>query len=88
MSADGTLIIGTKRYSSWSLRGWLAVRLAGLDVAERVIALEGGPSAAVAAASPSGMVPVLHHRDAVVWDSLAIGEYCAEIEPRLWPEER
>ncbi|MBE7211875.1 MAG: glutathione S-transferase C-terminal domain-containing protein, partial [Gluconacetobacter diazotrophicus] len=39
-------------------------------------------------ASPSGMVPVLHHRDAVVWDSLAIGEYCAEIAPELWPEER
>ena len=31
---DGRLFIGNKRYSSWSMRGWLAVRLAGLDVEE------------------------------------------------------
>ncbi len=40
--ADGRLFIGTRRYSSWSLRGWLAVRLAGLDVEDVVIPLEGG----------------------------------------------
>ncbi len=44
--ADGLLVIGTRRYSSWSLRGWLAVRLAGLDVEERVIPLAGAQPAA------------------------------------------
>ena len=44
--ADGTLMIGTKRYSSWSLRGWLAVRLAGLEVEERVLRFAGGATPA------------------------------------------
>jgi glutathione S-transferase len=86
--ADGTLYIGTKRYSSWSLRGWLPVRLAGLDVAEVVIPLAGGSTPAVKAASPSGFVPYLEHKGAAIWESLAIGEYCAELAPGLWPEDR
>ena len=86
--SDGTLYLGTKRYSSWSLRGWLAVRLAGLDVTEEMIALAGGSTPAVKAASPSGFVPYLVHEGARVWDSLAICEYCAEVHPSLWPAER
>ncbi|WP_149537928.1 glutathione S-transferase family protein [Siccirubricoccus phaeus] len=89
--AEGTLYIGNKRYSSWSLRGWLAVQLAGLDVAEVVIPIAGhgpGSTPAVAAASPSGLVPCLEHRGARIWDSLAIGEYCAELAPGLWPADR
>ena len=82
--ADGIITIGTRRYSSWSLRGWLPVRLAGLDVTERVIPLAGGTTAAVKDASPSGFVPLLEHRGLIVWDSLAIAEYCAEVAP-LWP---
>ena len=86
--ADGTLWIGNRRYSSWSLRGWLAVRLAGLDVAEQVIPLAGGSTPAVQAVSPSGLVPCLRHRDVLVWETLAIGEYCAELAPTLWPADR
>jgi glutathione S-transferase len=85
---DGTIYLGTRRYSSWSLRGWLAVRLAGLAVEEVVIALAGGSTAAVKAASPSGFVPYLVHDGIAVWDSLAIGEYCAELAPSLWPADR
>lgn len=84
--ADGRLFIGTRRYSSWSLRGWLAARLAGLDVEEVVIPLAGGSTPAVKAASPSGMVPYLEHRGLAVWESLAICEYCADLAPALWPE--
>jgi glutathione S-transferase len=84
--ADGRLFIGTRRYSSWSLRGWLAVKLAGLDVEEVVIPLAGGTTLAVKAASPSGMVPYLEHRGLAVWESLAICEYCADLAPALWPE--
>src|SRR5271157_2614632 len=86
--ADGTLYIGTRRYSSWSLRGWLAVKLARLDVEEKVIRLAGGDTPEVKAISPGGTVPYLEHRGARIWESLAIAEYCAELAPALWPEER
>ncbi|MXP62998.1 glutathione S-transferase family protein [Roseomonas sp. M0104] len=85
--AEGRLFIGTKMYSSWSLRGWLAVRLAGLEVEEVVIPLAGGATAAVKEATPSGTVPYLEHRGARIWESLAIIEYCAEIAPALWPAD-
>ena len=85
---DGTLYLGTRRYSSWSLRGWLMVRLAGLDVEERVIPLAAGATSAIAAVSPSGLVPYLEHDGNRIWESLAIGEYCAELAPGLWPLER
>lgn len=85
---DGRLYIGTRRYSSWSLRGWLLVRLAGLDVDEVVIPLQGGDTPAVRAVSPNGLVPYLEHKGAKVWESLAIAEYCAEVQPKLWPAER
>ncbi len=84
--SDGRLVIGTRRYSSWSMRGWLAVRLARLDVDEVVIPLDpGGATAAVKQVSPNGLVPYLEHRGDRVWESLAIVEYCAELEPAIWP---
>ena len=85
--SEGRLFIGSKRYSSWSLRGWLAVHLAGLDVAEEVIALEATPSAAILAATPTGLVPYLEHRGVKVWETIAIAEYCAEQAPGLWPAD-
>ncbi len=85
--ADGTLYLGTRRYSSWSLRGWLAVKLAGLDVTEVILPLVGtGQTEAVKQHSPSGLVPYLEHRGNAVWESLAICEYCAEFAPALWPD--
>ncbi|MEN3167145.1 glutathione S-transferase family protein [Gluconobacter sp. OJB] len=85
----GVLLLGARRYSSWSLRGWLAVRLAGLDVTEEVIALKGGGrTTEIHVRSPNRMVPYLQHDGADVWESLAICEYCAEIAPSLWPEDR
>lgn len=88
---DGILHIGNKRYSSWSLRGWLPVRLAGLDVTENVIPFErsegGGSTPAIARLSPNGLVPYLEHFSARVFESLAIIEYCAEFTP-LWPTDR
>jgi len=80
------LFIGTRRYSSWSLRGWLAVRLARLGVEEVVIPLAGGSTPGVKAVSPGGTVPYLEHAGNKVWDSLAIAEYCAEQAPGLWPD--
>jgi glutathione S-transferase len=87
--AEGRLVIGTKRYSSWSLRGWLMVHLAQLDVEEQVIALAGGGNTeAIKAVSPNALVPYLEHRGARVWESLAIAEYCAEFKANLWPRDR
>lgn len=85
---DGRILLGTRRYSSWSMRGWLAVRLAGLDVEEVVIPLAGGVTPEVRRRSPSGFVPVLEHRGLVLWETLAIAEYCAELAPALWPADR
>ena len=89
--ADGLLVIGTRRYSSWSMRGWLLVHLAGLEVEERLVPLAGtgpGGTAEIAALTPAGLVPYLEHQGARVWESLAIAEYCAEREPELWPVDR
>lgn len=87
--AEGKLLIGNRRYSSWSLRGWLAVRLAKLDVEIEVARfVRPGPTPIIDQTSPNGLVPYLEHRGARVWESLAVCEYCAEIEPLLWPADR
>ncbi len=86
---DGTLYIGNRRYSSWSLRGWLAVKLAKLDVEVELIHFSRpGPTPGIGKLSPNGLVPYLEHQGARVWESLAVCEYCAEIEPSLWPADR
>lgn len=82
------LYLGTARYSSWSLRGWLLVRLAGLQAEEIFVPLAGGNSPEVKKISPSGLVPYLEHDGAKIWESLAIAEYCADLTPSLWPADR
>lgn len=88
--ADFILHIGNRNYSSWSLRGWLACKLAGIDFEARVIPLDqDGTAAAIAAVSPNRRVPCLEHGGVRVWDSLAIGEYLNELRPdaAMWPEQ-
>ena len=80
-----TLYVGNKNYSSWSLRGWLVTRLAGVPFTEIPVALDLGPDPANLAFLPSGLVPCLHDGEAVVWDSLAIAEYLAERHAGMWP---
>ncbi|MBI5910689.1 MAG: glutathione S-transferase family protein [Betaproteobacteria bacterium] len=85
-----TLIIGNKNYSSWSLRPWLAMKVAGLAFDEKVIPLyEPGSREQVLKYSPAGKVPVLLDGDAAIWESLAILEYLAEKSPKagLWPAD-
>ncbi|OIQ93827.1 glutathione S-transferase YfcF [mine drainage metagenome] len=86
-----TLVIGTRRYSSWSLRPWLALKQAGLPFEEVVIPLRRPDTkAAILAQSPSGKLPLLKDGGTLVWDSLAICEYVAELgcAVPLWPENR
>src|SRR3954447_14824089 len=82
------LIIGNKNYSSWSLRPWLAMTMAGLPFNETVIPLDmPDTKARIAEHSKAGRVPVLHHGRLIVWESLAILEYLAETFPekKIWP---
>jgi glutathione S-transferase len=83
------LYLGNKNYSSWSLRGWLAARLAGAPFTEAMIALSGEaqPSPDNRSFSPSARVPCLHDDGVVVWDSLAIAEYLAERHTGMWPAD-
>lgn len=89
--SDLVLILGNKNLSSWSLRPWVLLRHAAIAFRERVLPFEmPGWRTAIEALSPSRRVPALHHGDLVVWDSLAICEYVAELFPeaKLWPEDR
>ena len=87
--SEGKLLIGNRRYSSWSLRGWLAVRLARLDVDVQVVRfVRPGPTPLIEQTSPNGLVPYLEHRGARVWESIAVCGYCAEFEPSLWPADQ
>ena len=82
-----TLYIGNKNYSSWSLRGWLAVKLSGAPFNEVPVRLLGTFNPANLAFSPTALVPALHDGSTVVWDTLAIGEYLAERHAGMWPAD-
>jgi glutathione S-transferase len=85
------LVIGSKNYSSWSLRPWLALRMAGLAFEEiRIPLYQPGAEELLARWSPTRKVPVLRHGDVTVQESLAICEYAAELAPAagLWPADR
>ncbi|WP_077968365.1 glutathione S-transferase family protein [Ensifer adhaerens] len=86
-----TLYVGNKNYSSWSMRPWIAMTAAGIDFEDVVIPFDfaaGNPDIRVV--SPTGKVPLLRHGDMLVWESLAIIEYVAELYPDagLWPADR
>jgi glutathione S-transferase len=85
-----TLVIGNKNYSSWSLRPWIAMKVAGLAFDERLIPLyEPGSRERILSYSPAGKVPILIDGQRRIWESLAILEYLAEAFPaaRLWPAD-
>ncbi|MGO4727870.1 MULTISPECIES: glutathione S-transferase family protein [unclassified Inquilinus] len=87
---DLRLVIGNQRYSSWSLRPWLALAHHEVPFEEVVIPLYGpGSKEAILRHSPAGKVPVLRDGDLTVWDTLAILEYLAERFPEwsLWPRD-
>jgi glutathione S-transferase len=95
MAAHYTLIVGTKEWSSWSLRAYVALRATGAPFEEVVVALRRQPLTGdeIKRHSPAGRVPILKiaedGREVTVWDSLAICETLAERHPqaRLWPSD-
>lgn len=87
--AELELVIGSKNWSSWSLRPWLLLRHLGIPFKETLVVLRQDDStAAIARYSPSGWVPVLLVDGTPVWDSLAIIEFAAELDARAWPANR
>lgn len=89
--AKAELTLSSKTYSSWSLRGWLLCRLAGLEFDERIVGIDDpGNRAELLLLSPSVLVPRLTHEGASVWDTLAIAEYLHEVFPDagLYPADR
>lgn len=82
-----TLYIGNRNYSSWSLRGWLAVKLSGAPFRDVLVQLTGTHNPANRAFSPTALVPALHDGDVHVWDTCAIAEYLAERHAGMWPAD-
>jgi glutathione S-transferase len=88
--ATATLTISSRNYSSWSLRGWLLAKLAGVEFEVVVVPPDDADARKeLLLLSPSILVPRLTHDGIRVWDTLAIGEYLHEVGPRrLLPEDR
>ena len=88
------LYIGNKNYSSWSMRPWVLMRQLGITFDELLVRFDSFDASshfkqALHSVSPTGKVPVLVDGDLVVWDTLAIAEYLAELHPdkHLWPAD-
>lgn len=89
--ATATLTLSSKNYSSWSLRGWLLTRFAGLTFDEVMLPPDDADARKeLLLLAPSIRVPCLRHEGATVWNTLAIAEYLNETFPKagLWPVDR
>jgi glutathione S-transferase len=89
--AGATLLISSKNYSSWSLRGFLLLRLSGLRFEERVVDPDDPANRKeLLMQSSSIRIPALMHDDVMVWDTLAIAEYLNELFPdaNMLPSDR
>ena len=89
--SEATLTLSSKNYSSWSLRGWLMAKLAGIEIEEVIVEPNDADARAeILLLSPSILVPCLTYDGVKVWDTLAIGEFLNEIAPEagLLPKDR
>ena len=90
-AAKATLLISSKNYSSWSLRGYLLAKLSGIDfVEERVSPDDPRAKEELLMRTSSILVPCLIHGEVTVWDTLAIAEYLNELYPeaQMLPKEK
>lgn len=88
--AEFHLYIGNKCFSSWSLRAWIAMKQLSVPFEETVIRLrQPDTKANIRALARAEKVPCLHHGRRVIWESIAILEYLAELLPEayLWPKD-
>jgi glutathione S-transferase len=83
------LVIGDKNISSWSMRPWIAMKRLGIPFTEINVRLrQPDTKLRILALTPAGKVPALVADGLLVWDSLAILEYLAEVHGGLWPADR
>ncbi|RZL33061.1 MAG: glutathione S-transferase family protein [Rubrivivax sp.] len=90
-AATATLTLSSKNYSSWSLRGWLLTRFAGLAFEEVMVSPDDEDARKeLLLLAPSIRVPCLRHEGVTVWNNMAIAEYLNETFPKagLWPADR
>lgn len=88
--SDFTLIIGNKNVSSWSLRGWLAIKHSKAKFEEILINLRPiWDQERLDALTPASKVPVVKVGGQFIWDSLAIAEYFNDLYPekKYWPND-
>ena len=79
---EATLLISSKNYSSWSLRGFLLAKLSGLSFKEeRVSPDDPRAKEELLMRTSSILVPCLIHGEISVWDTIAIAEYLNEAFP-------
>jgi len=90
--AETVLMISSRNYSSWSLRGWLLARMSGIDFTTTTIVGAGAEAARqeLLMRTSSTLVPCLIYDSIEVWDTLAIAEFLNEIAPKagMYPKER
>jgi glutathione S-transferase len=89
--SEATLTLSSKNYSSWSMRGWLMAKLAGIEFDEVMVEpSDADARAEILLISPSILVPCLTYRGIKVWDTLAIGEFLNEMIPKasLLPKDQ
>ena len=91
VKTQATLTLSSKNYSSWSLRGWLMAKFAGLPFTEVMVSPDDADARKeLLLLAPSIRVPCLTHDGAKVWNTLAIAQYLNEIKPNagLMPDDR
>ena len=83
MTASYTLVIGTRSWSSWSLRPYMALMATGAPFETICVRLrKSDTTPEILRHSPSGKVPLLKTAEGErIWDSLAICETLAERHP-------
>jgi glutathione S-transferase len=89
--AKPELIVGNKNYSSWSLRPYMALKMADVPFTDKLVRIMVPETPkALAKYKATGKVPLLVHNSLVIWDTLAMIEYAAETWPikPIWPKNK
>ena len=88
--SDTILVIADKNYSLWPLAPWLCLKASNMPFKEKLIRFgQSNTRSQMLEYSPTGRVPAFHHNGLEIWDSLAICECIAELNPlaKLWPSD-
>ncbi len=89
--AKATLTISSRNYSSWSLRGWLLCKFAGVPFETVSLPIDDAAARAeLLLLAPSFLTPSLNYDGVKIWDTLAMAEFLHEVAPKagLLPKDR